>query len=154
MQALQVQRTAEGYQTKQAAITRQELSDRQTLFALLAIALALPYKQVAELMGITHASVQKLAQQLFWKLRVNNLQEASREIYKRGLIKHLCILLLAGITTAPPADAMTNRLPRNQRSGNQIRRSASSRRSQQHKLAYYIQGLPMTTLIMRNLSHA
>ncbi|MCH2218698.1 MAG: hypothetical protein MK076_11640, partial [Flavobacteriales bacterium] len=77
MQKLPLQRTADGYQTEKVAITQQNLSPRQTQFAVYAIGHTLQYRAVGEEMGITEGSVQQLAKQLFYKLRVNNLLEAS-----------------------------------------------------------------------------
>lgn len=105
MAKLQLKRTADGYQTNKVAIKQQGISPRQAQFAAYAIGHTLPYKEAGKEMGITQGSVQQLAKQLFFKLRVNNLLQATTELYKRGLIKHLCALLFIGLTAAPQADA-------------------------------------------------
>ncbi len=77
-------------------------------------------------MGISVHTAKHTAQRLYWKLGVSNIRQATAELYKRGLIKHLCaVLLIAASHTSPvessdiyrraPRKPGTNRVHRRQR---------------------------------------
>jgi DNA-binding CsgD family transcriptional regulator len=105
MQPIRLQRTSDGYKTDQISITQEELSPRQAQFAAYAIGHAMEYKEVGQNMGLTHGSVKQLAKQLLYKLEAKNILQAANQLYKRGLLKHLCALLFIGLTVTPQADA-------------------------------------------------
>ena len=100
-------RTSTGFQTDKAAIIQGDLSNQEAQIAFWLIVDAKTCKEAAKLLGITLNTAKKTVQRLLWRLRVNSIREAARELHKRELIKYLCLMALANAGMIPPTEANT-----------------------------------------------
>lgn len=89
-----IQRTKQGYRFGNTEIEKRDFSPRESQVALLRCGQGLSAKDTAEIMGITPGTTQNTSNRMLWRLDAKNLIQATIELHKRGLIKHLCAALM------------------------------------------------------------